>query len=456
MADSEWQIAIGYKPSAICCLSSAMNRKLLNTSLLLAALFAIDKVVGLGRQLLIAQRFRLTAEFDAFNVSNNLPDTLVQLLSGGALALALIPVLSATLSEHGRAAVWQLFSHIVNLAVAVTVTGAVGMALFAEPLAHQLAPQFSPAQQRLVAELMRLNLMATVLFSISGLVMSTLQAQQHFLFPALAPILYHVGQVVGVFFLSPRWGIHGLAYGVILGAALHLLIQMPGLRQHHFRWTPHLSLRDPGVRRVLTLLGPRLVTIGFINLIFIFNDRLASGLSVGVISALYYGWQIMQLPETVIGTATGTALLPTLATLVAQLHPTELRQLLRRSLGIVLALTVPATLAGVASIRFAIQLVLEDRIFTAAEADVVALATQMFLVGLTGHCLKEITARTFYAHNDAVTPVFTAALAFGVFISAATLLLPHLNFAALALANSLAFTTEAIVMLVILYRRKIL
>lgn len=434
-----------------------MNKRLLNTSLLVAFFFGLDKLFALGRQYLAAQAFGLSADFDAFNVANNLPDTLVAVLAGGGLSFALIPILTETLDKHGEARDWELFSYLLNLVLTLVAALSLLIALFPLPLVQWfLAPKFASDQQRLVAELMRLNLISTVLFATSALVMSGLQAHRHFLFPALAPILYHLGQMMGLKFLAPAFGIHGLAYGVILGAAGHLAIQVPGLIRHQFRWTPRLTLADPTLQRALKLMGPRLITIAFIHAIFIINDNLASQFSAGAISALYYGWAIMQLPETVLASAAGTALLPTLSELAAQNKSVELKHLLRRALGILLALTVPIALLGMALIRPAIGWVLENRVFTAAESDLVALATQMYLVGLVGHSLKEIATRALYAHKEVVVQVFTAALNLALFVSLSQLLIPTLSFAALGLANSLAVTVEVLVMLFILYRRRIL
>jgi putative peptidoglycan lipid II flippase len=435
----------------------AMNRRLVNASLLVGLFFGLDKIVALLRQRLVAQTFGLNPALDAYNTANNLPDLLFAVISGGALAIAFIPVLSETLAREGRPKAWELFSLVANLAFVVTAALAGLMALFPLPLVRLvIAPGFAPAQQALVAELMRLNLIATLLFSLSGLVIGALQAQQHFLLPALAPLLYNVGQIIGVTVLGPRLGIHGLAYGVILGAALHLAIQVPGLVRYQFRWTPRLTLAHPGVQRVLKLMGPRIVTLGLLNLIFIANDNLASRLGPGAVSALAYGWLIMQLPETVIGTALGTALLPTLSELAARSAAADLRRLLRRALGILLLVLVPVTLAGLVLLPPAVKLLFEGRAFTADNSGLVILAARLFLLGLLGHSLVETAARTFYAHQDAVTPLALAALTLGLYITFGLVLTPRLGFAGLALANSLAFSTEAVLMLIILRRRKIL
>ncbi|MGQ0600914.1 MAG: murein biosynthesis integral membrane protein MurJ [Anaerolineales bacterium] len=442
--------------SAISNLQSPLTRRLLNASALIAFFFAVDKAVAFLRQRIVGQYFGLNSVLDAYNVANNLPDLLFTLISGSALSIALIPVLTETLSRDGRAKAWELFSLVANLAFAATAAFSIFIFIFAEALvANVVVPGFTPEQQGLVVELMRINLLATLIFSVSGLVMGALQANQHFLLPALAPTLYNVGQIVGVTVLAPRWGIYGLAAGVILGAVLHLAIQIPGLVRYGFRWTPRLTLTHPAVRHVLTLMGPRIITIFLLLLtLSIARDRLASYLNVsGAVSALDYGWLLMQFPETILGTALATAMLPTLSELVARGEHAQLRRLLRRALGVLVSLTMLVAVIAFALLPWAVRLVFEGRAFTPDATEKVALAAQMFMLGLVGHSVKEVTARTFYAYQDARTPLFTAAINLVVFVSAGVTLTPVMGFAALALANSVSFTLEAVVMAAILWRR---
>ncbi|HLA96978.1 MAG TPA: lipid II flippase MurJ, partial [Anaerolineales bacterium] len=298
------------------------------SSLIIAVFFGLEKALGMLRNILVAQTFGLSSDLDAYNVANNLPDLIFALIIGGALAIALIPVLSETLEREGRPALWDLFAHIANLVFLITALLSVVVALFAEPLVQRvIAPGFEVEQQLLVADLMRLNLIATLFFSLGGLIISGLQANQHFLLPALAPSMYDLGAFFGIIFLVPErgyqvgpitlpafgLGIRGLVYGTILGATLFFLIQLPGLAIYRFRWRPAIKLRHPGVTRVLALLGPRILMVLLIQVIFVAQDNLASFLSTGTVTALVYGWLIMQFPETVIGTTIGTAFLPTLS-----------------------------------------------------------------------------------------------------------------------------------------------
>ncbi len=431
--------------------------KLFRSSLLIAFLFGVDKLVALVRQRIVGQAYGVTAALDAYNASNNLPDLVVTLLSGGALAVALIPALSEAREREGREALWQLFSRIANLAFVLTAALAIFLELFAGPLVRQVVvPGFAPAQQDLTIALMRLNILAMLIFCLSGLVTGGLQANQHFLLPGLAPIFYNVGQIIGVRFLTEKFGIYGLAYGVILGAVLHLGIQLPGLLQHGFRWLPALDWRHPQVLQVAHLMGPRILNIAFIQFIFITTDRFASHLYEGSISAINYGWLIMQMPQTVIGTAVAIALLPTLSELAARGDAAALRSILRRTIAILLALLIPVTIVAMIAVRPAVQLFFEGRSFTAEDTDLVVAAALMFLPGIVGHSLVDITVRAFYARQQPLTPLIAAGLTAAVFAGLCLALIPFLGHSGIALANTLAFTAEAIGLLWILKRQGVL
>ncbi len=434
------------------------------STLIVAVFFGFDKVLGFIRQILIARQFALTYNIDVFNAANNIPDLLSALISGGALGVALIPVISEYLEQHGRPQAWDLFARILNFAFLVTAALAILIGLFADPFVRYIiVPGFPPAQQTLTVELMRLDLIAILIFSISGLVMAGLQANQHFLLPAMAPALYNIGQIFGIAVLAPDaglhfgpislpafgLGVHGLVYGVILGALLHLAIQIPGLIRFKFRWRPVIGLGDPGVRQVLRLLGPRVLTMFFLQMFFIARDNLASGLGEGSVTALNYGWFIMQVPETLIGTALAIALLPTLSEQIARGDERAFTEMVNRGIQVILALTLPAAALLAAGLPPLVRVVFG---FDEAGTALVVWATRAYLLGLVGHSLLEISARSFYAQQDARTPLFAAALNAGLYIVLAINLARTLGASGIALANSLAFTSEALLLLFLLNR----
>jgi len=418
---------------------------LTRTSLLLGFFFTLDKVLAFARSIIIARTFHLSFELDAFNVANNLPDLLFALISGGALAMAFIPVLSSTLTINGRQAAWDLFSRVANLAFIVTASAAVIIAIFSEQIVKAqigIAPGFDSQKQSLIADLMRLNLIATLIFSISGLVMASLQANQHFLFPALAPILYNVGQIFGALVLAPRFGVHGLVYGVIIGSVLHLAIQIPALIKYQFRWTPSIKI-DPAVVEALKVVGPRLLTMFMIQLMFIARDNFASRLSqVGAISSLTYGWMIMQVPETLLGTAIATALLPTLSELAARGDWAGFRLTIEKALRILIALTLPAAAIISAGIH---PLVRAAFGFDDTGTNLLTWTTRVYMLTLCGYAIQEIAARSFYARKEAWYPFFGVAVRMAIYIPAAlTALTMFRSIGAPAIAFAeLSLTVEA-------------
>ncbi|MDY6873472.1 MAG: murein biosynthesis integral membrane protein MurJ [Chloroflexota bacterium] len=437
---------------------------LTRVSLLLAVFFGADKLLGVLRTVIIGRQFGLSEELDVFNAANNLPDLLFALISGGALAIAFIPVLTETLTKEGRDSAWRLFSQVANLAFIVTAVLAVLVGIFAGPLVRGqlgIAPGFTADQQTLTVQLMRMNLVSTLIFSISGLVMAGLQANKHFLLPAIAPILYDVGQIFGALVLAPEQGlqigaitlpafglgIQGLVYGVIIGAALHLLIQVPGLMRFKFRWTPKINFRDRAFRKVLRLMGPRLVSMVFIQLIFLARDNLASRLVVGSVTALSYGWWIQQVPETLIGTAIATALLPTLAEHVAEKDRISFRDTIQRSLRVMIALSLPV---GMILSLGSLPLIQTAFGFSLESSQMILWATQAYLVGLLGHSIVEVGVRSFYADQNARVPMITSGIGLAIYIGLAILLMRPLQAGGIALANSLSYSLQALILLLVL------
>jgi putative peptidoglycan lipid II flippase len=433
---------------------------------MLAFFIALDKGLAFLRQVIIARQFGLSSQLDVFNVANNMPDLLFALISGGALAVAFIPILSEVLNKEGRSQAWELFSRIANLAFLITGLLAAIIAILAQPLVHYwIAPGFSLEQQKLVAELMQLNLVATLIFSISGLIMAGLQANQHFLLPALAPPLYNFGQIFGALILAPAksyviagivlpafgLGVHGLVYGVILGALLHLGIQIPGLIKYGFKWHPSLGLSDAAVKKVLVMFVPRLVTIFFVQLTFIVRDNLASLLhQEGAVTALTYGYMIQQVPETLIGTAIGIAILPTLSELASKQDWEGFRSTIERAVQVLLGLTIPISVVLTIGLRPLLAAVFH---FDAAGTDLLMWTTRGFLLGLAGQALLEVSNRAFYARQNAVIPLLGSLLNIIIYTIMGVLLFRPLGAPGISLTDSVAFTVQAVVVLLVLNGR---
>jgi putative peptidoglycan lipid II flippase len=421
---------------------------------MLMALFLLSRLAGLAREMVIGARFGTSADMDAYLAAFRLPDLLFQLVAGGALGSAFIPVFTGCLVRRDLDGAWRLFSSIANLVVIVMTVLAAVAALFAPWLVrHLLAPGFSPDQQALTASLMRWMLISTVIFGFSGIVMGVLNSLQHFLLPALAPVLYNLSILAGAWWLAPSLGVYGLVAGVVVGAALHLDIQLFGLYRFAARYFPAIDLRNARVREVGRLMAPRVLGLAAVQLSFWVNTLLASTLPTGSLSAINYAWLLMLLPQGVVAQAVATAAFPTFSALEASGRHNELRRVISQTLRAVLFLAIPAA-TGLLIWRYPlIRLLLERGEFTSHSTELTAQALAMYAFGLIGHSVVEIVARAYYALHDTRTPVLigVAGMALNILLSLA--LRVPLGHAGLALANSVAVTLEMTLMLALLARR---
>ena len=433
---------------------STSNRRVFVAALLVGGGFLASKITGILDDLILAKIIGPGPQLDAYYAAFGLPDLLFTLIAGGALAAAFIPVFSERLTNDDHAGAWKLASAVINTAFVVALAASAVLALTAPWIVREtVGAGFVPDQQLLSANLMRVILIGTVIFSVSGIVMSALQANQHFLLPALAPVMYNLGILAGVIFLAPRIGVWGPTLGVVAGALLHLLIQVPGLIKYKARWTLRLGWRDPALRRVLRLMAPRIAGLGVVQVAAIVATSLASTLSAGSVTALNYGWRVMQLPETLIATAIATAAFPTLSEFAARGQIAELRATLSSTLRGILFLTVPAAIALLVRGQSFVRILFERGRLTPEDTILVKGAVQGYDMGLIAQASLEVSARAFYAQQNAIVPLAASFVATIIFLILAVGLGYSLGAGGVALSNGLAYSDEATLLWYLLNRR---
>lgn len=450
--------------SASSTASTSDNRtgRVARSTLVVMAGLAASLVIGLVRQRIIAITFGTGAQLDAYTAANGIPELLFTMLSGGALAFAFIPVYTETLKQPDNRESNRLLSQVINLILLITAVASALVALAAPTLVSApwgIGPNFPPEVQQLTVQLMRVLLISTVIFAISSIVTGALHAHQHFLLPAITPIMYSGGIIAGTLLLAPSMGIFGLAWGAVGGALLHLLVQVPGLIHYGIRWRPIVDFANPALRRVAVLMAPRVVDLLMARAsIDWINANLGSGLGEGRVSALRYAYQLMNMPWTLIGTAIGIAIFPTMAELAAQRDVGAQRRALSGSLRAILTLTLPAAMGLLVLGRPIIRLLFEGGEFTAQSTELVYYALQFYVVALISQSMLEVVVRSFAAQQDTLTPLivsfFTTALNIGLAITLARPIAEGgLAHGGLALANGIAVGVESLIGLTILHVR---
>ena len=427
---------------------------------MLAIIFS--QITGLVRSIIVARTFGASAELDAFSYANRVSETLFLLVAGGALGSAFIPTFTGLLTKNETDAAWKLASSLMN-AVTLTLSLLAALIAFFAPqvVSYAIAPGLvnDPELLSLTVSLLRIQLVSAILFGLGGLIVGILNAHQVFLVPALTAAVYQLGIIFGAVVLSPTMGIHGLAWGVVIGSSFYLLIQLPSLLKQKGAYTFTLGLHDTNTRQVLLLMGPRLLGVAVVQLNFWVNNNLASRMEEGSAASLVFGFSLMMTALSVIGQSIAIAAMPTFSAQHALGKSDEMRTSLAASIRSILLMTLPASL-GMMILRVPLVSILYQRgHFGEHDVQLVAWALLWYAAGLVGHNIMEVLTRAFYAQQDTKTPVIIGIIAMGlnvVFSILFSKLFTQIGWFALgglALANSLATALEAIALFIFMRKR---
>lgn len=389
------------------------RRQVMQAASLVGAALLLSRIVGLVRDVIIQRELgTVGVGANAYALASQFPEAIFYVIAGGAIGSAFIPTFATYFAQDDEAGAWRLFSGVINLLTLVVTGVAVVTAVFAPQLVafffrDQItrAPEILP----LAVQLMRIMLLSSIIFGISGVIMGALNARQHFLLPALAPTVYNVGIIVGGVLLEPA--ATGLAWGTVGGALGHLLIQLPGLWQKQARYEPVLTVNDPGIQQVLRLMGPRVLGLSFSqlnNFITLFLTGSAT-LALGSLPAVKLAFRMMILPQGVIGQGLGIAAFPTLATLAAQQAYVEMRRIISDALRVLLFLGLPITVGLMLLREPLITILFERGLFDEQSTQFAAWALLFYAIGLAPLTALEVIARAFYALSDTWTPVLAGA-----------------------------------------------
>ncbi|TMD43900.1 MAG: murein biosynthesis integral membrane protein MurJ [Chloroflexi bacterium] len=451
---------------------------------ILTGAFVVSRVFGLVRTLLFAFVFGAGATSDAYIQAFYIPDFIFNIVAGGALTSAFIPVFTKYMvGDNDEKTAWHVASAALNLAIAIMMVLALIAIIFAgqiiplyNPKPALMSPQDYAVHINLIISLARIMLLQAIILGGGVIVTSVLNARQNFLLPAIGSVLYNVGIIIGLLpgvflaYFAQRNDItaaYAATWGVVLGAALQVAIQVPGLVKVGMRYTFTFDWRHPGVIQVGRMMVPRVINAAMLYF-SIFVDRfLITYLGVsfvavaasGLVTQYYQALQILLLPLGIFGMAVSTAAFPTLAENVAKERFDRYRSIIQETLRSILFMSIPSSVGLIVLGLPIVQVLLEHGRYDLQSAVFTTFPLAGFAVGLAGLASVEILTRAFYALRDSLTPVIVSVLQF-IFKIALSLIL--INIAiwglqwgtfALAFSTSIAGTLEAAVLLWILNQR---
>ncbi len=454
-------------------MTQTANNQIARAAGTVAFAIVFGQMMGLLRGILVARAFPVT-ELDAFYAANRVSETLFTLIAAGALGSAFLPTFTGILVKNDKDSAWRLFYSLANLVTLTLSLLAALAAIFAPQIVrYALTPGLSadPVLFSLTIDLLRIQLISSILFGLGGLIVGVLNAHQIFFIPQLTAAMYQLGQIFGVLVLSRWLGIYGLAWGVVIGAGLYLAIQVPTLRRLTTERGPKtvenrpalaissLGLNNPAVRQVITLMGPRVLGAGVVQLNFWVNISLASQMPEGSITSLTYGFALMLMAQAAIAQSVAIAAMPTFSAQFALGKVDEMRNSLASAIRGMLLFAIPASLGLVLLANPIVAMLYQRGRFDEIAVQMTAWALAWYAAGMIAHSVLEVLTRAFYARQDTKTPVLVGAgaMTLNVVFSFAFSawfqqigLMPH---GGLALANSLATALEAAVLFFLMRRR---
>ncbi len=418
----------------------------------------LSAVTGLISVMLLNWQFGITGEINAYVQAFRIPDFIYFLMAGGALRTGFVPVFTEYMARNKVAQAWKTFSSTLWLLVIFgTILTGLGI-VFAPQLARLIAPGWVESHPDLIdlcVWIMRVMFPAEIFFVIGGLLMGTLNALKHFLWPAAGPIIYNLVIIAAILLAPMLWGVSTLAYAVMLGALIgSLLVQIPPLRRLGGRLLMLFDPSDEGMHRVIKLAVPIVFGLAVAEINLIITTALATKVdpTQGPM-ILEDANRLWKLPTRMFGAGIAIALFPTLAEHYAKGASAAFRRDLSFGMRNALFLAVPSAV-GIMVLRYPIvRLLLERGQFTAQATGLVGDALLWFGPGIVGLAAVYIVARAFYARHDTVTPVWVGIISISVCVAAALLLMQSMQVSGLALATSVSAIANAAMLMWILRKR---
>lgn len=387
-----------------------------------------SRVLGLVREMIFARYFGAGFLMDAYVVAFRIPNVLRDLFAEGALSVAFVKVFTDYQVNKGEKEAWRLASLVLNLlAVILSIVCIVGI-IFSRQFVNLVADGFSPEKAALATTLTQIMFPFILLVALAAVAMGVLNTKGVFGIPASASTVFNIVSIafgLGLAYWlsgggwlnsgdknaipesSAQWAMIGMSIGTLIGGAAQFFMQIPSLFKVGFRFSPVLSLIDPGIKKVAALMAPAIIGTSAVQVNVLINTYFVSNIE-GAQGWLNFGFRLMQLPIGVFGVAVGTAAIPVMSRLASEGKIKDLRDTISSSMNLVFLMTLPSACGLIVLGEPIIRLIYERGKFDATATTMTAAALAGYSIGLTGYAAIKILSPAFYALDDAKTPMIIA------------------------------------------------
>lgn len=409
-----------------------------------------SRVLGLFRQRTLALFFN-PDELSLFFAAFRLPDLIFEVLVFGTFASAFIPVFTKTLKE-GEKKAWDVAGRVVNIGAIIFVFAAIIFSFFAPNIYRIIAPGYSSEEITKIVSIARILFAAQGFFVVSYVLTGVLESLRRFLIPALAPLFYNLGIILGTMFLAPKFGLMGPAIGVVLGASCHFFVQLPFAMQLGFRFSRSITPTEE-VKELGKLSLPRLVDLAVEQVQKTVELSLASIISTASYTYFTLGSSLQILPVSLFGVSLAKAALPTLSRQAGE--PEEFKKTLFTTLYQIIFLATPLAITLVVLRVPIVRLIFGTRIFDWQATIQTGLVLSAFAIGIVFQSVTAVLERAFYALHDTKTPVMVSLVSLGMIILGDFILIKGLGLPVWGLANafSVGIIFQTVTLYILLYKK---
>jgi len=427
-------------------LFNTQSKTIAAAAVILGAASLVSRLLGLFRDRILAGQFGAGDELDIYYAAFRIPDLVYSLLVLGAISAGFIPVFVKYLQKD-KSQSWHLANSVLNLMALSLIVICSLLIIFTPWLIKLVAPGFSPEKLSLTVQLTRLMFLSPFFLGLSAVFGGILQSFRRFLIYALAPIMYNLGIIFGALVLVNYFGLLGLAYGVVLGAFLHMLIQIPAAYVCGFRWQSVFDFKFAGARRIFKLMPPRILSLALSQINFWVMTVFASFLAVGSIAVYNLAHNIWSFPLGIFGISFALAAFPKFSQFAQKKQVVAFVKTFSLTLRQILFFTLPSAALFIILRAQIVRVILGTGRFDWQDTILTLQTLAYFSICLFSEALILLFLRGFFAWEDTRTPFLIGLLATGIRLSTAWFLARSLGVPGLALGFSLG----SIVYLVLLF-----
>jgi len=430
-----------------------MIRKLVNgkavsvtsAAVVLSATALVSKIMGVFRNRILAGEFGAGSELDIYYAAFRVPDFIFNIIVLGALSAGFIPIFARLVHEKRKEEAFRTANIVLNLIFLVLIFLFALSIVFTSSLIDLIAPGFSADRKETAAELTRIMFLSPIFLFLSSVVGGILQSFRRFFIYSLSPIMYNIGIIIGAVYFVKWFGIHGLAWGVVLGSFLHFAIQIPIALKLGFSYKWIIDIKDLGVRKMVKMMAPRTLTLVVSQINFIIITAIASTLAVGSLAVFNFANDLQSFPLGLFAISFAVASFPTLSSLSK--NKEEFAVSLTKTTKQILFFIIPSSVLFIVLREQIVRVILETGKFSLEDTVLTLDAFQAFSVSLFAQSLIPLFSRAFWAVRDAKTPFIASLVAATVNLLLALSL--SKQFGVAGLAGS--FSAASVVNVLLLY-----